>query len=696
MNLSEISENNKQEELVIQKSINDAIDENQDIIFNAGAGAGKTYALVESLKHIISMHGRRLSAHNQKIMCITYTNVAANEINERLVSSELVKVSTIHEILWQIIKKHQKQLITIHKETLETELTNLSFDLSENDNEKVSKTFAAYRHLSDEQRDSLSAYILEHKDVFYQNYNKSAADIRAVFDIDLNIYPNLLKNVGSFKKILNVIIKMNNYKECLSFIKEGKSGFTSIKYDSQFNTDILHRMLISHDTLLEYSVKLVGRYELLKQIIIDSYPYILIDEYQDTNEKVVKIMHLLSEYSSKSEREVFIGYFGDTVQNIYDDGVGNYIRDVHSNLLPIDKLFNRRSYSEIITIINRIRADHIQQVSVYNQSTGGSVKLYAGSGDEQLNLINAFTQKYKEEWDVNNQNKLHCLVLTNKLVAELSGFSELYAVFSNTDFYKRYYDRLNSELLSTDVSKLGEVQSTLYKIMHFKNMLGNSKTSLNSIFRRDKFANLSLLELRETMSRLSCFSAVTFKGVMESIFIEYEKSKQNSVFRELIHGLIQLENYTFESFISYLKLHLFDGDETSAEHDNELIQSLLDVDLSQYLRWVVFVEDKQDSEVVYHTYHGTKGLEFENVIIIMENDFGARNKNKFSDFFKKTLNRGAIVGEIENAKFENTKNLLYVSCSRAIKNLRVLYLDDVTEFKQGIESIFGEVEFFSL
>ena len=42
-------------------------------------------------------------------------------------------------------------------------------------------------------------------------------------------------------------------------------------------------------------------------------------------------------------------------------------------------------------------------------------------------------------------------------------------------------------------------------------------------------------------------------------------------------------------------------------------------------------------------------------------------------------------------RFNNTKNLLYVSCSRSIKNLRILYLNDVAEFKDGLKSIFGEM-----
>ena len=53
MSLEIISKENKIRENQVQLKIFDYIDNNQSMIFNAGAGAGKTYALVESLKYII-------------------------------------------------------------------------------------------------------------------------------------------------------------------------------------------------------------------------------------------------------------------------------------------------------------------------------------------------------------------------------------------------------------------------------------------------------------------------------------------------------------------------------------------------------------------------------------------------------------------------------------------------------------------
>ncbi|WP_207652750.1 hypothetical protein, partial [Clostridium puniceum] len=57
--------------------------------------------------------------------------------------------------------------------------------------------------------------------------------------------------------------------------------------------------------------------------------------------------------------------------------------------------------------------------------------------------------------------------------------------------------------------------------------------------------------------------------------------------------------------------------------------------LHKYLNilWYKYILNEQDGKIIYHTYHGTKGLEFSNIIIIMENAFG-RNREHFDFFFK--------------------------------------------------------------
>ena len=76
--LSIISERNKNIENNISKKIFACIDDETSFIFNAGAGSGKTYSLVESLKYLISKKGESLKYHNNNVICITFTNVAAD------------------------------------------------------------------------------------------------------------------------------------------------------------------------------------------------------------------------------------------------------------------------------------------------------------------------------------------------------------------------------------------------------------------------------------------------------------------------------------------------------------------------------------------------------------------------------------------------------------------------------------------
>src|ERR1700761_1056450 len=94
------------------------IAKNQRFLVEAGAGAGKTYSLVEALKHLISRRGVHLLRQNQRIACITYTNVATDEINIRTDRHPAIYTSTIHAFCWSIAKDFQP--------LLRNEITNLA------------------------------------------------------------------------------------------------------------------------------------------------------------------------------------------------------------------------------------------------------------------------------------------------------------------------------------------------------------------------------------------------------------------------------------------------------------------------------------------------------------------------------------------------------------------------------------------
>lgn len=103
------------------------IDKGQSFVMDAGAGSGKTTSLVEALRYLLaSPAAANLARTSQKIACITFTNVAANEIIERTGHNPLIQVSTIHDFIWRIIRGHQKELkeaLLKHNDVLEGKST---------------------------------------------------------------------------------------------------------------------------------------------------------------------------------------------------------------------------------------------------------------------------------------------------------------------------------------------------------------------------------------------------------------------------------------------------------------------------------------------------------------------------------------------------------------------------------------------
>lgn len=87
----------------VMEKINSCLDGKKNFLLSGGAGSGKTYTLIQTLHHVFKSNPKA------RVACITYTNVAADEIKERSPYSKL-RVSTIHDFLWYEIKGYQKNL----------------------------------------------------------------------------------------------------------------------------------------------------------------------------------------------------------------------------------------------------------------------------------------------------------------------------------------------------------------------------------------------------------------------------------------------------------------------------------------------------------------------------------------------------------------------------------------------------------
>ena len=141
------------------------------------------------------------------------------------------------------------------------------------------------------------------------------------------------------------------------------------------------------------------------------------------------------------------------------------------------------------------------------------------------------------------------------------------------------------------------------------------------------------------------------------------------------------------------QLYNFSEDEEPSDEDIQKSEKEVDdffkISMNTFAIWHNFITDTCTGDVIYHTYHGTKGREFDNVIIFMNSGFGKKN-----DYFKNLLkvlpdkNEQKEIG----TDLESARNLLYVAVTRATKKLCIVYSDDLGEAEQPVQTVFGEIK----
>lgn len=116
---------------VEEQQIIELINQQKNFLLSGGAGSGKTYSLVQIVRKILQQNPYA------RIACITYTRSARDEIQER-VQAENLRISTIHDFLWDCIKPYRLELKKV--------VIDLINEVNTDDKGKETR---AIRHLSD-------------------------------------------------------------------------------------------------------------------------------------------------------------------------------------------------------------------------------------------------------------------------------------------------------------------------------------------------------------------------------------------------------------------------------------------------------------------------------------------------------------------------------------------------------------------
>jgi len=556
--------------LTTLEAIFQCIDNKESFILDAGAGSGKTWSLVESIKYVINKQGKSLNRNNQKIVCITYTNVAKDEIIDRIENNKLVVVSTIHDFLWSCISQFK---------------TELKEKLIEIIDEKISK---------------LNGKLESARSTTSQSYQR-----------------NLEKKekLESDKAELVATNKIMKYKNYVSYKNN----------------------IISHDEVIELAQKLFSSYSVIKKIVVDTYPIIFVDEYQDTFPSVIQI--LLDYLNSE---KVLLGFYGDKMQKIYDKGIGEIPSSY--NLTSITKHENYRCSIAVVNLLNKIRDDIKQVPSGKNSEIQGNCNFYQANVDN-FNLNEFIETNLKDRFGIEeDKSNLKVLYLTHRLIAKENNYNEL-------------YELVNSNGKSDALTKKDEDRCPfikfLYQIEDIVNLYQSNK--IQRLLKKYSFEINTFEDKKQLKRILDILIKVRKKRTIDYVIKYVTKYR-------LLQKSEQMNNFDLD-------------DEPNSAYYNSLMQ----IKYNQVIKACKTADEKTP----FSTKHGTKGLEFENVLVVIDDT--AWRDYSFNKYFSDDMANENI--------YNRTRNLFYVVCSRAEKNLAVLALSELQESsKSRIVELFGEIE----
>jgi DNA helicase-2/ATP-dependent DNA helicase PcrA len=622
-------------------------------VLQGGAGSGKT----ETLKQVIS---HLSNDENVKISCITHTNKAVDEIKERV--GDVQTICTIHSFLNSLIKDYKRNIHTIiHKLFLIDLFEEYSAQVVPDEKERMKLNHDRYKkiYLKYSSKQFLLNEIKLDKVIGKRDYDKSPS----TYNDELN------KGISELNQQIKKDIEQKD--------------FTKIRYNETIFDDY-QDITFGHDSLLRIFCLLVNEFPLLKKIILDKYDYIFIDEYQDTSSNVVSIF--LNDIVPESS--LVIGLFGDSMQGIYSDGIGevnNYIKE--KKLVKIEKEDNYRCSKQVIDFINQLRNDGLKQKVAFKESEKdiserqGNVKfVYAiyDSDKPSSRSPEEDKERYLEKLNTlisiagNGQSDFKTLMLTNKSIALEVGFKNLYEIFNAryrdiNEVVERTFSKLQLNELC-DICRAYEQKQYNEVILILKrngytikrqvdktnvieiinSIIDSKESAIDTLTNAHKSKILRQTERCKDYLKLNTKFLYDLKTDNRYTTLKIKYEEGHNTFARISKEITDIDEYEFDSFINTITKEIF---------VTELLSDKLPFsEVLQYYRYL-------DETTGYITMHKTKGIGIDNTIVVLDEYFWSEYNFK-SVFDSKTKDEGS--------QYAKNLKLVYVACSRTKKNLTCL------------------------
>lgn len=595
MNLDNL--NDKQKEAVLY---NDG-----PLLIIAGAGAGKTKTLTTKIAYLIE---EGLAAP-YNILAITFTNKAAKEMRDRLYlligdEARKLQVSTFHSFGLKLLRENYELLGY-----------DRNFVIMDSD-------------------DSLTVVKKIIKDLNY----------------DPKIYnPKAIRNKISSCK--NELISAHDYERYAVSDYEQVIQKVYEKYEHKLKTN----NSVDFDDLLILPIKLFKEHIDVLEKYQDLYKYVLIDEYQDTNEAQYILTKMISEKNRK------ITCVGDDSQSIYSFRGANY-----KNILNFEKDYkdaktilleqNYRSTGNILDAANQViknNRDRKDKNLWTNKGPGDKIKYYRAYNerDEAQYIIRKIKELVNRDVEYKDIAILYRTNAQSRVVEEEMLKENLpYRVIGSFYFYSRkeikdliaYLRLIHNSKDNISLLRVINTPKRGIGLKTIENLTIRADSEGISIY--DAIESGKELEFKNTIEKLKSIAEdLTLTELIDKV-LDASGMKKELESEQTLESEVRLEN--LEEFKSITKA--FEEKEGLISLEDFLLEISLVSDVEEY---------KDDpNRISLMTVHSVKGLEFDHVFVIGMEEGLFPHMNSL----------------MENGALEEERRLCYVAITRARDDLHLV------------------------
>ena len=570
-------------------------------IISAGAGSGKTRVLTYKIAYLILT-----GVEPSKILALTFTNKAANEMKSRiveLVNSNAVNdlwMGTFHSIFLRILRENPDFI----KETM-----------------KLNQHFVIYDQKSKNTvlEMIIEKYIKDYKDAKKQNDKKKLQEILFEISDDISKIKNEGKKIDDFLK--DKKDELNSYS---------KEYIHNIYKD--YRIKLRNSNAIDFDDILLYTYLILSENETISQKYKNKFNYILIDEYQDTNTIQFNIIDLILGKGAK------ISAVGDEAQCIYSfrgskiENIQKFREKYHP--LEYKLTINYRSTKTIVEASNSL------------------IKVNEGQSSKQLfsKEENNFLNDNKIKIISSNNEKEEAEKVIEKIMELKNADNELNNYGSFAILYRTHKqsEPFESKLKEKDIPYkiIGKIpflnRDIIEQIISYLRIVLNEKDNISL----QKIFSFSFNELRVKIKKIFD-KADKNKEIYWNVIINNltkSKSKNNDKIDQFIEFIKFLKekideeepSYFIEQIVEFIeKTNSFPLD----EEDIQLIISLKNI--AEYLT------NKFQQNLIANNKSSSIDLDEENIFINKE---GFNFNNIFENLNSENINQGKNIFAIYSIK----------------------------------------------